>query len=346
MAQVTKAQLSQTQASSQAATSQASSAQPSALHSAATQSSTEIPQVTSESVGQENGLLLLIHGGAGDRGPKNSPKRRAQIAADLERALDAGYAVLDAGGAAEDAVCAAIHIMEDAPEFNAGRGAALTSDGTVQMDACLMTGDGEVGAVAGLMTARHPIDAARAVKHQTKHVLFAAPSENELADWGVATEDPSYFVTEQRKASLANAQAHGDAWEKHGTIGAVARDARGDIAAATSTGGITNQMPGRVGDSPLPGCGNYANAATIAVSGTGIGEAFVRAVAGRQLSDRIEYARQTPQDAAEATLNDIAKHRGDGGIIVVPSHGQGVIAFNSEMMNFGYRCGQSTRVNS
>jgi beta-aspartyl-peptidase (threonine type) len=290
--------------------------------------------------------LLLIHGGAGDRGPNSTAARREQVATDLERALDAGYAVLDAGGAAEDAVCAAIHIMEDAPEFNAGRGAALTSDGNVQMDACLMTGDGEVGAVAGLTTARHPIDAARAVKHRTRHVLFAAPNDKELTDWGVAMEDPSYFVTEQRKASLADAQANGDAWEKHGTIGAVARDAGGNIAAATSTGGITNQMTGRVGDSPLPGCGNYANADTIAVSGTGIGEAFVRAVAGRQLSDRIEYAGQPPKDAAESTLDDIARHRGDGGIIVVPARGQGVIAFNSEMMNFGYRCAGSTRVNS
>ena len=139
--------------------------------------------------------------------------------------------------------------MEDAPEFNAGRGAALTSDGIAQMDACLMTGDGEVGAVTGVSTVKNPIDAARAVKEQTKHVLFADPTDAEIADWGVATESNEYFITEQRRQSLAEAQSGGDEWEKHGTIGAVARDAEGNIAAGTSTGGITNQMHGRVGDS-------------------------------------------------------------------------------------------------
>ena len=119
---------------------------------------------------------------------------------------------------------APIHAMEDAPEFKAGRGAALTSDGIAQMDACLMTGDGEVGAVTGVSTVKNPIDAARAVKEQTKHVLFADPTDAEIADWGVATESNEYFITEQRRQSLAEAQSGGDEWEKHGTIGAVARD--------------------------------------------------------------------------------------------------------------------------
>lgn len=311
-----------------------------------THTASQHPTITSELAGSSDGILLVIHGGAGDRGRKDTPERRAQVQSDLTRALDAGYAILTDGGTAEDAVCAAIHVMEDAPEFNAGHGAALTSEGVVQMDACLMTGDGEVGAVAGVNTAKNPIDAARAVKYQTKHVLFAAPSNEQLTAWGVAVEDPTYFVTEQRKESLADARANGDAWEKHGTIGAVARDTRGDIAAATSTGGITNQLPGRVGDTPLPGCGNYAKAETVAVSGTGIGEAFVRTVAGKQVSDRVEYAGQSPLDAASATLDDIASHHGDGGLIVVPAHGQGVIAFNSEMMNFGYRSEESSHVQS
>ena len=122
-----------------------------------------------------------------------------------------------------------------------------------------MAGDGEVGAVTGVSTVKNPIDAARAVKEQTKHVLFADPTDAEIADWGVATENNEYFITEQRRQSLAEAQSGGDEWEKHGTIGAVARDAEGNIAAGTSTGGITNQMHGRVGDSPLPGCGTFAN---------------------------------------------------------------------------------------
>lgn len=126
---------------------------------------------------------------------------------------------------------------------------------------------------------KNPIDAARAVKEQTKHVLFADPTDAEIADWGVATESNEYFITEQRRQSLAEAQSGGDEWEKHGTIGAVARDAEGNIAAGTSTGGITNQMHGRVGDSPLPGCGTFANQSTVAVSCTGIGEAFIKVVA-------------------------------------------------------------------
>ncbi|WEV63693.1 isoaspartyl peptidase/L-asparaginase [Bifidobacterium sp. ESL0732] len=287
--------------------------------------------------GAENGILLVIHGGAGSRGKHSTPERQAQVEKDLQRALDAGYAKLEAGASAEDAVVAAIHVMEDATEFNAGHGAALTSDGIAQMDACLMGGDGEVGAVASVHTVKNPIDAARAVKEQTKHVLFADPQDKEIKDWGVETRDPSYFITEQRKQSLIEAQTNGDEWEKHGTIGAVARDAQGHLAAATSTGGITNQMHGRVGDTPLPGCGTYADDATVAVSGTGIGEAFMRTVACHQVSDRVKFAGQTPLESASATLNDIEAHRGDGGLIVLPAKGEGVIAYNSEMMNCGYK---------
>ena len=230
-----------------------------------------VSPVTTELAGSETGITLVIHAGAGSRGKHSTPERIAQVELDLQRALDAGYQLLESGAPAHEAVVAAIHVMEDAPEFNAGRGAALTSDGIAQMDACLMTGDGEVGAVTGVSTVKNPIDAARAVKEQTKHVLFADPTDAEIADWGVATESNEYFITEQRRQSLAEAQSGGDEWEKHGTIGAVARDAEGNIAAGTSTGGITNQMHGRVGDSPLPGCGTFANQSTVAVSCTGIG---------------------------------------------------------------------------
>lgn len=296
------------------------------------------PPVKSISAGEDDGILLIIHGGAGGLGKHRTPEREAQMKKDLNRALDAGYAKLEAGESAEEAVVAAIHVMENAPEFNAGHGAALTEDGIAQMDACLMTGDGEVGAVAGTHIIKNPIDGARAVKEQTKHVLFANPRKEDLDSWGVETEDPSYFITEQRQQSLKEAQTDGDEWEKHGTIGAVARDAEGHLAAATSTGGITNQMHGRVGDTPLPGCGNYANDETVAVSGTGIGEAFVRVVAAHQVSERVRFAGQSPEEAASATLDDIAAHRGDGGLIVLPVHGKGTISYNSEAMNCGYRC--------
>ncbi|MBW3092033.1 isoaspartyl peptidase/L-asparaginase [Bifidobacterium sp. 82T10] len=345
---------------------------------------------TVESAGSEDGITLIIHAGAGDRGKHHTPERSEQVKADLTRALDAGYAVLEAGGSAEDAVIAAIHVMEDAPEFNAGRGAALTSDGLARMDACLMDGDGSVGAVAGVGTVKNPIDAARAVKDQTKHVLFADPTDEEIAAWGVETRPAEYFVTEARRRSLAEAQAGGDAWakraeddghhdtgaagvchsgeaadtvggpayrsasgsqsgvigdEKHGTIGAVARDAAGRIAAGTSTGGITNQMHGRVGDSPLPGCGTFADQRTVAVSCTGIGEAFIKAVAAHQVSDRVRFAGESVHDAAVATLAEVASHHGDGGMIVLPATGRGVVAYNSEMMNFGYRSAVGERVN-
>ncbi|NMN01332.1 asparaginase [Bifidobacterium sp. DSM 109958] len=301
---------------------------------------------TTPSAGDDRDILLVIHAGAGDRRKDADPERTRIAETDLARALDAGYALLEQGGDALDAVCAAIRVMEDAPEFNAGRGAALTSEGKVSMDACLMGGDGEVGSVAGLDTARHPIDVARAVKERTKHVMFARPSEELLRSWGIELRDPDYFVTQARRDSLERARRDGDAWEKHGTIGAVARDAEGHVAAGTSTGGITNQMPGRVGDTPQTGCGNYAADGVAAVSGTGIGEAFVRTVAAHQVADRIRFAGQDPREAAEAVLDDIAAHRGDGGLIVVPDHGPGVVAYNSETMNFGYATPWGRRVHA
>ena len=303
-----------------------------------------VSPVTTELAGSETGITLIIHAGAGSRGKHSTPERIAQVELDLQRALDAGYQLLESGAPAHEAVVAAIHVMEDAPEFNAGRGAALTSDGIAQMDACLMTGDGEVGAVTGVSTVKNPIDAARAVKEQTTHVLFADPTDAEIADWGVATESNEYFITEQRRQSLAEAQSGGDEWEKHGTIGAVARDAEGNIAAGTSTGGITNQMHGRVGDSPLPGCGTFANQSTVAVSCTGIGEAFIKVVAAHQVSDRVRFSGENVEDAATATLDEVAAHHGDGGMIVLPAVGRGVVAYNSEMMNFGYRSAQGGKV--
>lgn len=300
--------------------------------------------VTAILAGSESGITLIIHAGAGSRGKRSTPERVAQVEKDLNRALDAGYALLEAGAPAHEAVIAAIHVMEDSPEFNAGHGAALTSDGIAQMDACLMTGDGEVGAVTGVSTVRNPIDAARAVKEQTKHVLFADPTGDEIADWGIATEPNEYFITEQRRQSLAEAQSGGDEWEKHGTIGAVARDVNGLIAAGTSTGGITNQMHGRVGDSPLPGCGTFADQRTVAVSCTGIGEAFIKVVAAHQVSDRVRFAGESVHDAAVATLDEVAAHHGDGGMIVLPAEGRGVIAYNSEMMNLGYRSADGGKV--
>ena len=202
--------------------------------------------------------VVVVHGGAGRRRHPFTPEREQQAAADIKCALDAAMAVLDAGGSALDAVVAGVHVMEDAPEFNAGRGAALTSEGRAEMDSCVMTGDGRCGAVAGADCVRNPIDAARAVMEKTPHVLMVEPTEAQCEAWGVQTAPQSYFILPEREKQLAELQALPDGgWDKpgHGTIGVVARDAAGNIAAGTSTGGVTNQQPGRVGDSPIAGAG-------------------------------------------------------------------------------------------
>lgn len=296
-----------------------------------------------ETGGADDAPLLVIHGGAGKRLHADPPERVAAADAALHRALEAGMAKLNAGAPALEAVVAAIHVMEDAPEFNAGRGAALTSEGKAELDAAVMLGDGSTGAVTGVTTAKHPVDAARAVMEQTAHVLFADPSHELLQSWGVEEVDNSYFVTDFRRASLAEYQALPDGgWSTpgHGTIGAVARDASGAIAAATSTGGCTNQRPGRVGDSPICGAGTYANQQTVAVSCTGSGEKFIQEVSGYQVHARVLWAGQTPAEAAAAMLEAVEDRGGDGGVIVVPAHGPGVVGYNEcAQMNYGFAYG-------
>ncbi len=287
--------------------------------------------------------LLVIHGGAGKQMHEETPEIIAEADACLARALAAGMAKLEAGESALEAVVAAIHVMEDDPVFNAGRGAALTSIGTVELDASVMLGDGSTGSVAGVRTARNPIDAARAVMEQTPHVLIADPSHEQLASWGIEEVDPSYFITQRRIDMLAEMQALPDGgWAKpgHGTVGAVARDANGCIAAATSTGGVTNQLPGRVGDTPLCGAGTYANQETVAVSCTGTGERFVQEVAAHEVHARVKWAHQMPGEAAKAVLEGVEDRGGDGGIIVVPTEGEGVVGYNEGcQMSYGYAYG-------
>lgn len=287
--------------------------------------------------------LLVIHGGAGKRLAPDSPEKQARADAALHRALDAGMAKLQAGESALEAVIAAIHVMEDAPEFNAGVGAALTAEGKAELDSCVMLGDGSTGAATGLTTARHPIDVARAIMEQTPHVLFADPTDEQLASWGIELVDNDFFITDDRRESLAKVKALPDGgWKKpgHGTIGAVARDKDGRIAAATSTGGCTNQQPGRVGDSPICGSGTYANQSTVAVSCTGTGEYYVKEVAAHQVHSRVLWAGQTPVQAAEAVLEAVEDRGGDGGIIVVPAEGPGVVGcHDGAQMNYGYAFG-------
>lgn len=293
--------------------------------------------------GGADGPLLVIHGGAGKRLREDPPEKQARADAAMRRALDAGMAKLEAGRPAIEAVIAALHVMEDAPEFNAGVGAALTADGKAELDACVMLGDGSTGAATGLTTARHPVDVARAIMEQTPHVLFAEPTNEQLVGWGIELVDNDFFVTEERRRSLAETKALPDGgWKKpgHGTIGAVARDIHGNIAAGTSTGGCTNQQPGRVGDSPICGSGTYANQETVAVSCTGTGEYFVKEVAAHQVHSRVLWGGQTPTEAVEAMLVAVEDRGGDGGVIVVPAEGSGVIGYHDgAQMNYGYAHG-------
>ncbi len=296
--------------------------------------------------GGEDGVFLVIHGGAGRRVHEMSEERRAETDAALHAALEAGYAKLAAGEPALEAVVAAIHVMEDAPCFNAGRGAALTLDGRAEMDSCVVLGDGSTGAACGLTTARHPIDVARAVMERTPHVLFAEPSAEQLDEWGIEQVPNDYFVTDARRASLeefkrglaTGGEAQAD--PRHGTIGAVARDRDGRVAAGTSTGGITGQQPGRVGDSPICGAGTYANQSSVAVSCTGTGEKFIQEVAAYQVHARVALGGQTPLEAARAMLEGVEDRGGDGGVIVLPARGRAVVGFNDgAQMNYGWAYG-------
>ena len=254
-----------------------------------------------------DGILLVIHAGAGNRGKKDTPERRAQVEQDLNRALEAGYALLEQGAPAEDAVCAAIRVMEDAPEFNAGRGAALTSEGIVSMDSCLMTGvDGEVGSACGLTTSKNPINVARAIKEKTKHVMFAKPGNDLLKEWGIELRDSEYFITPhvrnpcaRRNPTAMNGRSMAPSALSPVTRPATSLPAPPPVASPTRCRDASAIRP-------LPGCGTYANNDSVAISCTGIGEAFVKEVAAHQVSDRVLYAKEEPIEAAKAALDGVA----------------------------------------
>lgn len=288
-----------------------------------------MPETVLRSFGQGTEPLLIVHGGAGHRSTPLTEDGAASAHAALEKVLAAGWAVLAEGGSAGDAVIAAVRELEDAPDFNAGHGAALTSAGAAELDASLMTGDGASGAVAGVTTVRNPITAARAVMDRSEHVLFAAPTGAQLVEWGVETVDPDYFVTDKRRSELAAFQDRPDPALQHGTVGAVARDSAGHVAAGTSTGGIVNQQPGRIGDTPLVGAGTFADDGTVAVSCTGTGEVFITEVAAHSVHARVALAGMDADEATVEVLDRIAAREGMGGIIVVPAEGAGLAAYNS-----------------
>ena len=287
---------------------------------------------------------LAIHGGAGTLPPSamDGPAEHAHRAG-LARALAAGYRVLAAGGPALDAVVAAIHELEDDPLFNAGIGAVLTADGTIEHDACLMNGaDRRTGAVAGICGPRHPIDAARAVMEHSPNVLLAGRGAEAWLHNRVPFEPPAYFITERRQHALAavlSAQASTgggpiDDADRHGTVGAVARDARGGLAAGTSTGGMTGKLAGRIGDAPIAGAGTWADG-TVAISCTGHGESFIRAGGAQAIAMHMRLGGLTLAEAASVVLADITELGGDGGLVAIDATGRVKLPFTSRGMYRG-----------
>jgi len=256
----------------------------------------------------------------------------------LATALDAGVAVLAAGGTALDAVAAAVIVLEDDPHFNAGRGAVFTYHGTNELDAAIMEGTGrKAGAVAGVTHTKNPVKLARAVMEAGPHVFLSGPGAEEFArDHGVEQVDPDWFATPERWRQLEELKARKLGWFdadlKYGTVGAVAVDGAGHVAAATSTGGLTGKRWGRIGDSPVIGAGTYADDRACAVSCTGSGEHFIRVGTAHEIAARVRLAGESVQAAADAVIAELGAMGGDGGVIYASPDGTTGFAFNTPGM--------------
>jgi len=297
-----------------------------------------------------NRIALAVHGGAGTiERSKMTPEREREYRAGIENALRAGREILDRGGSSLDAVEAAVRVLEDDPHFNAGKGSVFTSAGSNEMDAAIMDGKTlSAGAVAAVQHVRNPIVLARAVMEKSKHVIIVGSGAEEFAKAnGIELVDAKYFFTQYRWEELQKKKAEQAVAESgkkfiisdadpHGTVGAVARDSHGNLAAATSTGGTSNKLPGRVGDSPVIGAGTYANNASAAVSCTGDGEFFIRAAVAHQVSSLMDLHGMSLAEAAARSLSDSQKLGGTGGLIAVDKNGNVALPFNTSGMYRGY----------
>lgn len=298
--------------------------------------------------------VIVIHGGAGAvLKSQMTPAREKAYKDALTQALQKGYAILQKGGSSLDAVVNAIKVLEDSPLFNAGKGAVFTNEGKNEMDAAIMDGRTlKAGSVAGVTTIKNPVTAARVVMDRSEHVMMAGKgAEKFAAANGCEIVDPSYFFTNEqwnlfKKVSEVENKAlkkplgaikqpvNGD--HKYGTVGAVALDSRGNLAAATSTGGMTNKRFGRIGDAPIIGAGTYANNSTCAISCTGWGEFFIRLVMAKTISDRMEYSNISLAAAAEdMIMKKLPELGGDGGLIAVDKNGNIAMPFNTSGMYRG-----------
>ncbi len=283
-------------------------------------------------------FAIAIHGGAGTiLKSQIAPEQDALYRQKLAEAVEAGYAILERGGTSLDAVQAVVERLEDDSLFNAGKGAVFNSDGKVELDASIMDGQTlKAGAVAGVHHVKNPIRLARAVMEQSEHVfLIGEGAERFAKERGIELVDESYFFTEARWRSLQKAKAKESLTEKekHGTVGAVALDQFGNLAAATSTGGMTNKKFGRIGDSPIIGAGTYADNETCAISATGHGEYFIRAVVAHDVAALMRYKRLSLKDATnEVVMNKLAKLGGTGGLVAIDRNANIAMPFNTEGM--------------
>lgn len=296
--------------------------------------------------GNNRNFAIVIHGGAGSITPENlSKEKEKEYQTALNEALETGYAILKNGGSASEAVEATIKIMEDSPLFNAGKGAVFNYYGQNELDASIMDGATlKAGAVTGVMRIKNPIGAARMVMDSCKHVLLSGDgAEAFAAEKGLELVDPSYFYTENQYQKLIKLQSQTEdakiypTGEKRGTVGAVALDRYGTIAAGTSTGGLINKKYGRIGDSPIIGAGTYANNATCGISCTGTGEYFIRTSAAHEVSDLMLYKNLNLQKSLQNVLDQIEKLGGDGGMIGIDKDGNIAWYFTTQGMFRAYK---------
>ncbi|SDX52182.1 beta-aspartyl-peptidase (threonine type) [Lutibacter oricola] len=308
-------------------------------------------QKKTKKVKEPNSFAIVIHGGAGGGITRDniSEKRQKVYEQKLEEALNAGYTILEKGGNSQDAIQAAITIMEDSPLFNAGKGSVYNSEGNQEMDAAIMNGKTlNSGAIAGVNYIKNPILAARIVMDSSKHVMLSGKGAVILAEkYGIELVDSTYFYDEKRINQLKRVQGKEKNQidhtalnkefdlqdHKYGTVGAVAIDMEGNITAGTSTGGMTNKKYGRIGDVPVIGAGTYANNTTCGISATGTGEYFIRTVASHEVSSLIQYGNQTPPEALHHVIfNQIEPLGGEGGMILIDKYGDVYWDFNSSGM--------------
>ena len=277
--------------------------------------------------------VIVVHGGAGWSHGTSDEKQHA-IKSGLKKALDTGFSILQSGGSSLDAVEAAIVILEDNPVFNAGRGSVYTAEKKQEMDASIMSGnDQDAGAVASVSRVKNPIKLARYIMEHTEHVMMAGSGAEKVAEQGgLELVDPSYFYSEDRLKSVKKQQA-----KKNSTVGALAMDKLGNIAAGTSTGGRSNKLPGRIGDSPIIGAGTWAQNNVCGVSGTGHGEYFIRYNVAREICARMEYLNLSVGEASAQVIGQLTAIGIEGGVIVLDKNGNISMEFNTDGMARAYR---------